>query len=66
MGKGGDYNWLTTTNDEMNGVNEMDIKVQSGDINFNDEMKKHFLEESDSIFEAVDKYKEWENNNKNK
>lgn len=28
--------------------------------NINEQMKQHFLNESESVFEAVDKYKEWE------
>ena len=64
------YNWLTTTNSEMNGTNKMDISVQNNKIDIKDmymintTMADKFLAESDSVFEAVNKYKEWEKNNR--
>lgn len=63
------YNWLTTTNNEMNGTNNANISVQSNTIDIKDTyrinktMADKFLEESDSVFEATDKYKEWEKYN---
>lgn len=41
------------------------VSTTQNAINLNEEMKSKFLNESESVFEAVDKYKEWEKNNKN-
>ena len=59
-------NYITTTQQTEN-INAVSSNVD-GKINSNiginkinkEEMKQKFLDESDSIFEAVDKYKEWE------
>lgn len=64
-------NYITTTNSEMNGTNKATITISSVNSDgatpknsLNDEMMQKFLNESESVFEAVDKYQEWEKNNK--
>lgn len=64
-------NYATTTNSEMNETNKATITISSVNSDgaipknpLNDEMMQKFLNESESVFEAVDKYQEWERNNK--
>jgi hypothetical protein len=71
MGDADMMNYLTTTNSEMNETNKATITISSVNSDgaipkkpLNDEMMQKFLNESESVFEAVDKYQEWERNNK--
>lgn len=63
-------NYITITNSEMNETNKATIAISSVNSNraenpLNPEIMQKFLNESESVFEAVDKYQEWEKNNKN-
>lgn len=63
-------NYITTTQqtENINAVSSNLSNKTDSNIGINkmskEEMKQKFLNESDSIFEAVDKYKEWENKQK--
>ena len=55
-------NYLTTTKGTDNGIKSTNTTEINGIYNkiSKEEMKQKFLSESESVFEAVDKYKEWE------
>ena len=55
-------NYLTTTQGTDNGIKATNTTEINGIYNkiSKEEMKQKFLSESESVFEAVDKYKEWE------
>ena len=63
-------NYITTTQqtENINAVSSNIGNKINSNIGINkmskEEMKQKFLNESDSVFEAVDKYKEWENKQK--
>ena len=55
-------NYITTTQSTDNGIKATNIAEVNGRyIGLSkEEVKQKFLNESESVFEAVDKYKEWE------
>ena len=59
-------NYITTTQATDNRIKAINTAEINGtyDGMSKEEMKQKFLNESESVFEAVDKYKEWENKQK--
>ena len=58
------FNYITTTNSEMNKTNKTVTAKNDESYSLNDLMKKKFLDESESVMEAVDKYIQWEKEQK--